>query len=355
MTLKGLVQQSPVRWPDGTFFIGNKVTDFYALDLASGKVVYRYEHGPGLTCPSEEVARAFTGDSPTLLLIAKSIYTLACFGPSSDSISPSWNITYAEFGGFIDPFREMAFIDTRRPSSSIPLEDEIEIYSSFSGMVIARDTKTKQLMWARKLRHTATAFFSLASPQDSGDGERDILGPILRSIPIKAVPLFSSSSASLIDPSVEMMVNLGSIEGTLYALGSDRFPVYQNVPFGNEGEGGTNTKIGGIGAATSDKPELAPLAETDIITTPCPAILDSQLLRTTSWGANSWLFGLLTRSLLLHPHVFIIAIVNATDRLPLHGLPPKGARPEPAGLVANLIVLSELNLIPALPWVPIGT
>lgn len=258
-----------MRWPDGTLFIGNKVTDFYALDLASGRVVYRYEHGPGLTCPSDEVARAFAGDSPTLLLIAKSIYSLACLGPSNDLISPAWNITYIEFGGFVSPFRESISVGVRHSSNSLSYEDELEVYSSFNGMIIVRDIRTKQILWARRLTSTATAFFSLADHQESegGDVEGKNLGPALKPIPISATP-FSLSQTSLFDPSTETMVNLGRIEETLYVLSTDRFPTYQGTspPDDSDEAGGRPMIAGRVNVSISSKLELAPFAKADIHT-----------------------------------------------------------------------------------------
>lgn len=156
----------------------------------------------------------------------------------------------------------------RHPSNTPSHEDELEVYSSFNGMIIVRDIRTKQILWARKVASTATAFFSLADYQESGgDAESEHMGPVLKPIPISATPL-SLSKTALFDPSTEIMVNLGKIEETLYVLSTDRFPTYQSTssPDDSDEAGGRPMIAGNVNVSISSKLKLAPFARADMLT-----------------------------------------------------------------------------------------
>ena len=235
MTIKGLVSQSPVRWPDGTLFIGHKSSSFYALDIATGTLMFSYgEENQDSGGLSEDTMNAFSGDSPHYILLTRTSYGLHCFasGRSKDSdgdlsINQSWNVIFSEYGSFINPFHPLK----PQKSDSMPSSSWVQLFSSFNGLIIAMDAKSRQVLWVRRLSSIAVAFYELTDAQDG-----TTIGPILRSIPIQSSPL--DHDGHLLEGQV--IINLGKLassdgeESLLFVLPSRFFPIVSTGYFNQE-------------------------------------------------------------------------------------------------------------------------
>lgn len=240
LTVRQLVEQSPIRWPDGSFFVGRKVTHCFALDLATGQLVARYEWGAGaggggdeMGAPEAKVSEAFSGRSHSLILISRTEFSLSCFNPASpeDALTPSWQLSFAQYGGFVSPFGGGT---TARGSeapyggaSTSPRHEQI-LYSSINGIIAARDSQTMRLMWIRKIPAVALAFFRL---NESPPGE-EAMGPILMNVPIARISATSAGAGEQIarerSPGEgQVTVTVGEHAGHYFVLPRDQFPVFR--------------------------------------------------------------------------------------------------------------------------------
>ncbi|PJF18206.1 IRE1 [Paramicrosporidium saccamoebae] len=210
--IKGLVNQSPLRWPDGTYFLGKKATTSYALDISTGMLLYSYTFS-GDVCPTAKALENFAGDvKKSAVLIVRSEFQLLSFPPTPEPLQgESWKLEYSEYGGFVNPF-------TSPPPPTHDHFEEHIFYSSFNGIIAAKDKESNQIMWVRQLSTAAIGFFKLSESLAQ-------TGPTLIPIPIGRsglnFALDSEASAG------EEIVNIGDYNGTLYVLSGGLFPFYR--------------------------------------------------------------------------------------------------------------------------------
>lgn len=221
LTIMSLVAQTPFSWPDGSMFLGQKSCTFYALDTRSGKIIAQYQQGgeedrPDV--PSEDLATLFSGNARSVILLARTTYSVTCFVPSGRN----WRLSFSQFGGFVDPFSLKSSSSSSsedrslRPVGSIAAS-ELLVYSSINRFLQVQDAHTLESMWLRRLPSIPVNFFELREPSD---GER--LGPVLARIPLARRLAFGAEGTNV----DEVRITLGEEGGHLFVLPSDLFPFF---------------------------------------------------------------------------------------------------------------------------------
>lgn len=218
VTIKELVDQSPLRWPDGTLFLGHKTSYIYALDMFTGRELFRYEQG----IMDSSYMDSLVQSSSHPLLLAKTMHSLSCFSPlaKDSALAARWNVTLAEYSGIQDPFRVTH--DNSTATEIIETSQVVKIFTSFNGLFFARDSVSGQVLWVRKISSPAIAFFSIDSSTNHA--------PTLKAIPISSYSLEQhQNSEGIIDPRWDVLVNIGRSADMIFALPSTFFPFLRNI------------------------------------------------------------------------------------------------------------------------------
>ncbi len=258
VSIKNLVSQSPVRWADGTLFLGKKSTEFLVLNIRTGQVeihISDLEKDFSISRFQNLIDGVSTDENH--LFIGRTEYQLTAFRPDAQPKKICWS----EISGIRDPkviwkrgedggineFDSNIF----NLKQEVQINGDIAIHSSFDGTFYARDRKTGTLLWAKKFNYPVVSvlkplrpsevhelavyspFSSLSSSslvnipiEDIGNEEfPDEQGKI--SHPLDALEMFSMPKKSR-NTEILDLVNIGEYEGVLYVLSHIRFPRFRD-------------------------------------------------------------------------------------------------------------------------------
>lgn len=257
ISIKNLVSQSPVKWSDGTVFLGRKTTEFYVLDLETGRVTYRFadfEQAPSAERLAElyEHMACASADARSIFL-GRTEYHLTAYRPDA----PPRKTSFAEFSGIRDPkilWRrtedgqlvefEPNLAHLRQLESQQVLSDQL-LYSSLDGLLYSRSRKTGKLLWARPFAQPAVNVLRLCQASQTEMvvfDDSSLMALELVHVPIQPVvsgefPDAEGKISHPLDPGqapgkpheeLNDLVNIGEHAGVLYVLPQSRFPRFRS-------------------------------------------------------------------------------------------------------------------------------
>jgi serine/threonine-protein kinase/endoribonuclease IRE1 len=255
------VNQSPVRWPDGTLFLGKKVTTFYAVNIKTGKKIFQISSQQQQVSDDllEKLSSVHLEANRNVMLIGRTDYQLVAYRLNS----PPKKMSFSEFSGIPNP----NILWRRGPDGSV-LEVEPDLlgsrkenaisdpkqafFSSFDGVIYSRDKLSGNLLWIQKLTCPAASMLRII-PETPGV------------IPFEGLPTVMSSGIELVHQVIEELetgevpdefgryghplnvpwhpskgkpisqklfdedlVNIGEFDGILYVLPQNKFPRFRD-------------------------------------------------------------------------------------------------------------------------------
>lgn len=250
ISIKNLVGQSPVRWSDGTVFLGKKTTQFFALDLSTGKVIFQF--GDSNASGIQDFERF---SHLPVIYLGRTDYHITAYRADS---APK-NICFSEFSGIKNPQImwkrtedgqiiefEPSLLNTRE--MALP---DLSIYSAFDGTIYARDKALGQVKWAQKFNHPCVSVLKLNFNTNGAEvvpaGQPSEEPYQLFHVPISNIeseelpdesgcighPMdyvhTKEDSDSKVDSEIypSDLVNIGDYDGTLFVLPHCRFPRFR--------------------------------------------------------------------------------------------------------------------------------
>jgi len=195
LPIKELVNMAPFRAGDGTIYLGNKRTRFITLDPYTGEVLHVYgADGPNLAeeCPSEPFEENSRG-----IYVGRTEYRLSIFDGATRKLK--WNITYSEFSA----------TNLDEATLSIPADqmhglDPIRVAASDDAGIVIYNSVT-DIAHTIKFDVPCISSFNVFSRLKT------------RGYHLQKVFPITTISGNL-------QTYIGSINGSLFALSSDKFP-----------------------------------------------------------------------------------------------------------------------------------
>ncbi|KAJ1967624.1 bifunctional endoribonuclease/protein kinase ire1, partial [Dimargaris xerosporica] len=164
LTVKELVHKSPSR-SNGMLYLGSKRTKYFALDVATGRVVNAFgvddgdigltEHG----IPASWRNNDSPGASPLLsqiedrhtIYLARTEYRLRIYNSHTGELK--WNVLYSEY----EPDSVLPI--TQHPA--LHASQQLRLFTSHQGVLVAQDPRTEEVLWTQQLPSSAATIFRL--------------------------------------------------------------------------------------------------------------------------------------------------------------------------------------------------
>lgn len=252
ISIKNLVNQSPVRWSDGTMFLGKKSSQFFAIDLKDGKCKLSFSDADKL--PSEDSLREVLENPEQFIFIARTEYHLTAYRLDG----PPKKLSFSEFSGIKDPTimwrrTEEGHVIEFEPSLLDPMhlskaESGFALFSSFNGILYGRNRKDGSLLWAHQFASPTVSVFKMCSAGENSLVPYDQIGT--QGIDVVNLPIEMIESEEIPDKNGEIshpldvtsvkkqqsraedspfadLVNIGEYDGVLYVLPHSRFPRFR--------------------------------------------------------------------------------------------------------------------------------
>jgi serine/threonine-protein kinase/endoribonuclease IRE1 len=195
LPIKELVNMAPFRAGDGTIYLGNKRTRFITLDPYTGEVLHVYgTDGPNLAeeCPSEPFEENSRG-----IYVGRTEYRLSIYDGASRKLK--WNITYSEFSA-----TNLDEATLSISADQMHTLDPIRVAASDDAGLVIYNSAT-DIGHTIKFDQPCISSFNVFSRLKS------------RGYHLQKVFPISTISGNL-------QTYIGSINGSLFALSSDKFP-----------------------------------------------------------------------------------------------------------------------------------
>ncbi|KAJ1967747.1 bifunctional endoribonuclease/protein kinase ire1 [Dispira parvispora] len=158
LSIKELVEKSPSR-SKGLMYLGSKRTKYFALELETGRVLRTFamddEQGKdgdplGFFAAGQD-GPAVGQDPRNAIYLARTEYRLRVFDFVSNRIK--WNVVYSEF------VPDSTFHLPADPRTQT--EQRLQLFTTPTGTILARDTRTQQLVWSHRFDVPVNAVFDL--------------------------------------------------------------------------------------------------------------------------------------------------------------------------------------------------
>ncbi|CAG8538274.1 5596_t:CDS:2, partial [Scutellospora calospora] len=212
-TVKQLVMNSPFRSVDGkVFIVGSKSTKFFAIDPATGKILQSFNSDNELEneCPS-------TGSLPRdALYVGMNAYKISIFNERG---KPKWNLTYTEYV----PHSFDANIELMYNTSP----DGYYISSTHNGEVLSTDSTNGEHNWYQQFSSPAVGIFDVLASKELSSGLHVVRQPRPSVAYYSHLPKQKPSQLS---------AYVGNIDGTLFVMSVENYPLTQSMPFGIPGK-----------------------------------------------------------------------------------------------------------------------
>ncbi|CAG8547954.1 11824_t:CDS:2 [Gigaspora margarita] len=197
--VKQLVMNSPFRSVDGkVFIVGSKSTKFFAIDPATGKILQSFNSDNELEneCPSTE-------------------YKISIYNERG---KPKWNLTYTEYV----PHSFDANIELIYNTSP----DGYYISSTHNGEVLSTDSKNGEHNWYQQFSSPAVGIFDVLASKELSSGLHIVRQPRPSIVHYDHLPQQKPSQLS---------AYVGNIDGTLFVMSVENYPLTQSMPYGISG------------------------------------------------------------------------------------------------------------------------
>ncbi|CAG8538474.1 9792_t:CDS:2 [Dentiscutata heterogama] len=206
-TVKQLVMNSPFRSVDGkVFIVGSKSTKFFAIDPATGKILQSFNSDNELEneCPS-------------------TAYKISIYNERG---KPKWNLTYTEYV----PHSFDANIELIYNTSP----DGHYISSTHNGEVLSTDSKNGEHNWYQQFSSPAVGIFDVLASKELSSGLHIVRQPRPTIAHYNHLPQQKPSQLS---------AYVGNIDGTLFVMSVENYPLTQSMPFGISGNMDDENKV----------------------------------------------------------------------------------------------------------------
>ncbi|KAJ1978508.1 bifunctional endoribonuclease/protein kinase ire1, partial [Dimargaris verticillata] len=164
LTVKELVHKSPSR-SNGMLYLGSKRTKYFALDVATGRVVNAFGTDDGdFGSPEHEQAASWldsdsSGASPLLsqiedrqtIYLARTEYRLRIYNSHTSELK--WNVLYSEY--------EPDSVLPLAQHSALHASQQLRLFTSHQGLLVAQDPRSEEIVWTQQLPSSATTVFRL--------------------------------------------------------------------------------------------------------------------------------------------------------------------------------------------------
>ncbi|KAJ1654569.1 bifunctional endoribonuclease/protein kinase ire1 [Dispira simplex] len=158
LSIKELVEKSPSR-SKGLMYLGSKRTKYFALDLETGRVLHTFaiddEQGtdgdPLNVLAGGQGGPAVGQDPRNAIYLARTEYRLRVFDFVSNRIK--WDVVYSEF---VPDSTFHLPVDPRTQT-----KQHLQLFTTPRGSILARDTRTQQLVWTHQFDVPVNAVFDL--------------------------------------------------------------------------------------------------------------------------------------------------------------------------------------------------
>ena len=242
MTIKKLVDMSPLRMPDGTIYVGSKTVDIYAVDIDTGRILSTFYNGDFFKAPTISTLTSrilYLGRTGKHLVLLEAILNCAQLTLSfcteykvtifnANTHRTIWNIAYAEWSS-ASPLDA-----AQRPAGfggKFDRNDDYALFSTRDGLVFASSVETGRALWVARLPSVMVSSFDLVEMPLLGSpvhGQQTKAQPaMMRVYNLLRRPSLSHSLARLTRQAVRAVtqVYFGVHNDSFFALSESDFPL----------------------------------------------------------------------------------------------------------------------------------